>query len=698
MKKIISYAFMALCLLYTNKNISQTSDEVIITEDLDEVVISIPFNESEKNNIINVTKVSVDLNNPLIFQQISKSIENIPGVSFMTTGPGISKPVIRGLSGNRVVVYNQGVRMENQQWGDEHSMGVSGSGISSIEVIKGPMSILYGSDAIGGVIYTVPEEYTKDDGTKVDLSTAYNSNYQGTTANIGVKGGSNDLKYIIRGNMTDNGNFNTADEEVENTFLEEKDIKVALGYSTKSYESNFRMGITQSKVGIPHEEEHHDDDHDDDHEDRDDDDDDDHDDHEEEHEEGVYIETEYTMLSWENIFTFSDSELNVTVGHSDNTLREYGEHEEHDEDHEDGDEDRDDDDDDHDDHDDHEEHEGAHIDMGLKTTSLNLKYTLPKLENLETVIGVNFLSQENKNHGEEMLIPDAEKMDIGIFGIWHYHLDNIDLMFGSRYDNREIKVAGDEHEYFSFVNSLGLKKSLGSNSVVRVNMASGYRAPTLSELFSNGAHHGVSQYEIGSTSLVEEQNTQFDVSYSYTNNSDFSIGVNVFHNSIFDYIYLSPTGGVIDDLPVYNFEQTDSKIFGGDINLSYQTGIDWLSFDTSIEYLNGETSDGDYLPMIAPLTFRQDFTIDISDNVFELDFLYKSKQDNVSEFESSTDSYFTVNLSGSHKIDISENSLNIFWSVDNLLNEEYIDHMSRLKNLGIHEMGRNISVGLNYTF
>ena len=102
--------------------------------------------------------------------------------------------------------------------------------------------------------------------------------------------------------------------------------------------------------------------------------------------------------------------------------------------------------------------------------------------------------------------------------------------------------------------------------------------------------------------------------------------------------------------------------------------------------------------MIAPLAFRQDFTIDINDNIFELDLLYKGEQSNVSEFEDFTDSYFTVNLSGSHKIDISENSLNVFWSVDNLLDAEYIDHMSRLKNLGIHEMGRNISVGLNYNF
>ena len=94
------------------------------------------------------------------------------------------------------------------------------------------------------------------------------------------------------------------------------------------------------------------------------------------------------------------------------------------------------------------------MDMNLKTTSLDLMYTLPKLEKLETVIGANFLSQENKNHGEEMLIPDAEKMDIGIFGMWNYKLDNMDIMFGSRFDNREIKVAGDEHDYFSFSNSL----------------------------------------------------------------------------------------------------------------------------------------------------------------------------------------------------------------------------------------------------
>ena len=130
MKKIISYAFMALCLLYTNKNIAQESTEA--TVDLDEVVLSIPFNDNKESSVIHIEKITIDSNNPLMFQQISKSIEKLAGVSFMTTGPGVVKPVIRGLTGNRVVVYNMGLRMENQQWGQEHSMGLNGSGISSV--------------------------------------------------------------------------------------------------------------------------------------------------------------------------------------------------------------------------------------------------------------------------------------------------------------------------------------------------------------------------------------------------------------------------------------------------------------------------------------------------------------------------------------------------------------------------------------
>ena len=126
------------------------------------------------------------------------------------------------------------------------------------------------------------------------------------------------------------------------------------------------------------------------------------------------------------------------------------------------------------------------------------------------VLGGNYMFQENKNFGHEELIPDAEKTDYGIFGLTHIHGDKIDLMLGLRGDFRQIKTAAINKSYNSFNASVGLKKELAESSIVRLNLASGYRAPNLAELFSDGVHHGTSRYEIGDTSLSEEVNYQLD--------------------------------------------------------------------------------------------------------------------------------------------------------------------------------------------
>ncbi|MBT7624090.1 MAG: Plug domain-containing protein, partial [Flavobacteriaceae bacterium] len=150
MKNITKYAFMALLLFCTNKILSQNTqvNDSIISVDLDEVVVSIPFKESLKNNVLRVNKLNIKNLNYIKSQNFSKSLIEIPGLSLITTGPGIAKPVIRGLSSNRVVVFNQNMRQENQQWGGEHGMDISGFGVESVELIKGPMSVIYGSDAI----------------------------------------------------------------------------------------------------------------------------------------------------------------------------------------------------------------------------------------------------------------------------------------------------------------------------------------------------------------------------------------------------------------------------------------------------------------------------------------------------------------------------------------------------------------------
>ena len=233
MKNIKKLAFLALLLISTNKILAQNTQEndSILSVELNEVVVSTPFKESVKNNVLRVSKLNLNNLNYIKRLNFSNAIQEVPGLSIISTGPGISKPVIRGLSSNRVTVFNQYMRVENQQWGDEHGMEISGFGIESVEVIKGPMSVLYGSDAIGGVLYVNPDSYYNGDGSEIELGTIYNSNYQGLTTNLGIKGGSNKLSYLVQASLIDNKNFNTPDGEVENTYFKNSDLKFGLGYT-----------------------------------------------------------------------------------------------------------------------------------------------------------------------------------------------------------------------------------------------------------------------------------------------------------------------------------------------------------------------------------------------------------------------------------------------------------------------------------
>ena len=680
MKNITKFALLALLIISINKITAQNNQEndSIISVDLKEVVVSTPFKESVKNNVLKVSKLNLNNLNYIKRLNFSNAIQEIPGVSIISTGPGISKPVIRGLSSNRVTVFNQFMRVENQQWGAEHGMEISGFGVGSVEVIKGPMSVLYGSDAIGGVLYVNPDSYYNGDGSEIELGTIYNSNYQGLTTNLGIKGGSNKLSYLVQASLVDNKDFNTPDGEVENTYFKNSDLKFGLGYTSDNFISDLRININKSEIGIPHGDEEHDDHDDDDH------DDDDHDEHEEEK---SYQDLENTMISWKNRFLFENrSEIEFTLGFSSNKRKEFGHHEE---------KGHDDHDDDHDDHDEHGE--GPSLNMDLETTTFDLKYIFPKTEKLELVFGTNILSQTNTNYGEEELIPDADKRDFGVYALSHIHASKWDILIGLRTDNRKITTSDFDKNYNSLNASLGFKRDFSTNKIFRLNFSNGYRAPNLSELFSDGVHHGTAQYEIGDRNLNEEKNFQTEISIS-SFGSDSSFGLDVFYNSIQDYIYLEPTGQTMSSMPVYNYSQADASLMGGELYFSKSTSLDWLSYKTSFEYVSGEKAEGGYLPFISPFTFKHAFNLDFDSNNFKISIISKGKQNNVGQFETETDSYFLMNLSGSHEFNLTNNNLGFVWSINNLLDTEYYDHLSRFKKMGIHEMGRNISFGLNYKF
>ena len=679
MKKLYTLSLIAIMLFASQVTFSQVNDQTV---ELDEIVLSLPFNQTLGKSVIKVDKIIFNDLNPILQQYISKSISKLPGVTILSTGPGISKPSIRGLSYDRVVVYSQGVRLENQQWGDEHGIGVSTSGINSIEVIKGPSYVLYGSDAMGGVLYIEPERYSND--FSVDYMGLYNSNYNGITNNLGIKGSSGKFSYLARANMVDNQSFSTPDGEVENTWFKENDIQAGLKYETEKFSSDLRLSMNFSELGLPHMEEGHDD-HDEEG----------HDDHDEEGHEDHYQELSHTTLTWVNTFDLgNDHELNVTLGRQLNDRKEFGGHEEeegHDDHEEEG----------HDDHDEegHEGHEEgeAELDMELSTNTLDVSLVMPQSDNLNLTIGANFLSQENKNFGHEELIPDAEKKDFGLYALGQITMENGAALIGVRYDNRSISSDMGSADFSNFNGSVGIKRDF-ENSSLRFNIGSGYRAPNLIELFADGVHHGTFRYEKGNVNLVAEKSFQTDISFDI-NNEDSSVSFNLFYNDISDYIYVSPSRDRMDGFAVFNYMQQDSELYGGEISFDKKTGFDWLSYNTSLEYVFAESADGEALPFIAPLTFNQVFNIDFSSNYsFEIDFLAKAKQGRVAMFEEETDGYSVLNLSGNWMTSFLENDLNIFWSVNNVFDTEYYDHLSRFKTAGIEEMGRNISVGLKYKF
>ena len=207
MKNLIR-ATLILALLITNKNFSQEVEvDSILPVMLDEVIVSTPFGETADENVIKVTKVDLAKMSAVNTQTMKDVLARNTRTFIYIHRTWYIQTKYQRLSSNRVVVYNQNMRYENQQWGDEHGIDIATGGVSSVELIKGPASILYGSDAIGGVLYFNPQKYLKYNGTKGDFSTFYNTNYSGFNSTIGVSTTIDEFSLIARASVVENGDY-----------------------------------------------------------------------------------------------------------------------------------------------------------------------------------------------------------------------------------------------------------------------------------------------------------------------------------------------------------------------------------------------------------------------------------------------------------------------------------------------------------
>lgn len=669
---ILGYETKSINILIPTKS-SLTISLTPTAIEMQAVIVSTPFHKLQSENVMKVehqTIANLKANGAV---NLADGITNIAGVESVTTGLSIGKPVIRGLSSNRVLVYAQGVRLENQQFGDEHGLGLSDSGIESVEVIKGPASLLYGSDALGGVLYINPEKFAQSNTSNADFNGNYFSNTQGFSTNAGYKSSDDHFKFLFRGSLTEHADYKTNTYRVTNTRFKEQDFKAGMGYQKEDFKTEFRYNVNHSKLGIPEEI-------------------------------GEQSTSKTPLLPFQDITNhvfsskssvfFNNSRLDINLGYIYNDRKEFEEHH-HEEEGEEEEE-----------HEEELEDENeileAALHMKLKTANYDIKYNLPKLGKFETIVGIQGMNQVNTNYGEEQLIPNATTNDFGVLATSHIHFEKADVQLGARFDNRTIDVAtGLQKNFNSFNGALGLKTDIAKKVTARINLATGFRAPNLSELTSDGSHEGTNRYEIGNENLESEQNFQTDIALEFKN-EHVEFFVNGFYNTINNYIYLSPNGESIDGDPVFVYLQNDANLYGGEVGLHiHPHPLDWLHMESSFETVTGKQTDDSYLPLIPANSVTNILRVE-----FERPWLKKAysfvkltttfNQNNASAFETNTAGYSLLSAGLGGSFNLFKNEATVTLSGTNLANKTYVNHLSRLKPDGIFNMGRNITVGLTY--
>ncbi len=626
--------------------------------EMEDVIISTPFHKLQSENVMKVEQETVANLKANGAVSLADGITNIAGVESVTTGVSIGKPVIRGLSSNRVLVYTQGVRLENQQFGDEHGLGINDAGIESVEVIKGPASLLYGSDALGGVLYFNPEKFAANNTSAGDFSGNYFSNTQGYNTNAGYKSSDEHFKFLFRGSLAEHSDYKTKDYRVTNTRFREQDFKAGMGYQANRFKTEFRYNLNNSKLGIPEEL------------------------GEQSTDKAPLIPfqeiTNHVFSSKSHVF-LNNSSLDINLGFLYNDRKEFAEEPEVGNDPE------------------------AELHLKLKTFNYDVKYNLPTLGKFETIVGVQGMNQVNTNYGPEELIPDATTNDVGVLAVSHIHFEKADIQLGARYDNRNINVAsGVKKDFNSFNGAFGVKTDIAENLTARVNLATGFRAPNLAELTSDGVHEGTNRYEIGNIDLTNEQNFQSDLALEYKN-KHVEFYVNGFYNKINNYIFLSPNGTIIDGNPAFTYLQNDANLYGGEIGLHiHPHPIDWLHIESSFETVTGKQKNDTYLPLIPANSVSNMIRIEFEKTWLKKGYAFvklKSTfaQNNVGTFETTTNGYNLLSAGLGGTFTLFKNEATITLSGTNLTDETYINHLSRLKPDGIFNMGRNINIGFTYS-
>ena len=660
----------------------------------------------------------------------------VPGVAQLTAGPAISKLVIRGLTGSRVIQLNDGARQEGQKWDDLQGVETDEYAVDRAEIVKGPSSLLYGSDGLGGVVnFRTPEPVAV--GRREGSATF---NYQTTNhlLGLGLAYGAHrasGFNWQARATGKLAGNYqNRADGRVPNSGYREVNLSGYVGLNKSWGYTHLTFSSFNQQLGIV---------------------------------EGVRdpltgqflqrvsgdgptlvraVATEADLRGYDNLLAPSQliehhrlgldhsrvlpngGRLAANVGLQLNQRREFA---------------------------DSEAGKPGEFELSeaalyflLRTVDYTVRYYLPERHGWTTTLGLSGMQQHNGIAGEEFLIPEYGLIDGGLYAVTRKTLGRLDLSGGLRLDGRHLsadalyldrqpkprpapagpgtdqKFAGFSTSYGNLAGSLGATLNLSETLVLKANAARGFRAPNIAELASNGPHEGTTRYEIGNPDLRAETNLQLDGGLSYAG-PVLSAGLDAFINRVDDYIFarrLANHAGTADSTTaardrVFKYGQADAVLYGGEAQLGVQP-LPWLRFDNSLALVRAQLRNapadnqrdlpltpGDRLQSELRASFRRPGRR-LATPYARVQLEHTFAQNRVfSAFgtETATPGYTLLNAGlGTDVASAAGKTLfSVFLTANNLFDAVYQSHLSRLKytdynaangRTGVFNPGRNVSI------
>ncbi len=681
------------------------------------------------------------------------AISKVPGVSAITDGQSISKPVIRGLGYNRVLTINDGVEQVDQAWFDEFGIEADPDAVNRYEILKGPASLAYGSDAIAGVVNLIPEQPLPEGQLKADVLLNYQTNNGLINNMMHVAGTNNGIAWSARiDNTMAHAYRDPFDGYVLNSQFSNFNVDGTIGIHrkwgyTQLHASYFDMatgivdgtrdsatGVMMRQVAYPdlnggapsYEMPTH-------------------------QEQTSYTpfvinqRIRHTKVVWDNSVAVGDGRIKAIFSWQKNQRQETN---------------------------DPTMPNTPNIYYSSNAATYDVRYISPQIGGFNISGGANGVYQSSQSLGTLLLIPDYNFFQAGAFAIANQKIGKLNLSGGIRYDTRIFNgkdhwvdsatqapeppnTPGSFHEFRAFTSnfsgisfSFGGTYDLSTNIYVKANIAGGWRAPNVAECAANGVHDGTVVYEIGDPTLKPESSVEEDLTFGI-NSKDVGLEINLFNNSIQDFIYAQGLQSVfggdsinnslnaagLGAAPVYKYTQGKASLHGSELSFNlHPSNSPWIEFNSSLSMVYGSLANAPdsvkYLPFVPPTRVTADIRFNISTpgkmlknayikvgmlscfeqkDIYRQYAIYNGLNTALTPYEyaastSATAGYTLFNAgAGGDIIAKGHTVCSLYITCTNLFNTAYMDYMSRFKyypvnyttgRVGVFNMGRNISLKL----